>query len=129
MKTLQSILTGGSISLQRERTMNNLQKYLSTCLLATAALLGGASPAFAVDASSQGTKPAVAVRAALENVAWALAGVLNPAKSLCNQGVGNGPEEYGDWNCDPGNSNQGGASPSNDQSGVPGDPGRKGGNK
>lgn len=42
----------------------------------------------------------------------------------CNQGVGNGPE-----NCDPGNSNQGDRSRSNDElGGTPGDPGRKGGN-
>jgi hypothetical protein len=32
---------------ERKRTMNNLQKYLSTCLLAIAALLGGVSPAWA----------------------------------------------------------------------------------
>ncbi len=42
----------------------------------------------------------------------------------CNQGVGNGPE-----NCDPGNSNQGNQSRSNDENGgTPGNPGRKGGN-
>jgi len=46
------------------------------------------------------------------------------SKSKCNQGVGNGPE-----NCDPGNSNQGDPSRSNDElGGTPGDPGRKGGN-
>ena len=45
-------------------------------------------------------------------------------KVHCNQGVGNGPE-----GCDPGNSNQGYPSRSNDElGGVPGDPGRKGGN-
>ena len=45
-------------------------------------------------------------------------------KPKCNQGVGNGPE-----GCDPGNSNQGDPSRSNDErGGVPGDPGRKGGN-
>lgn len=43
----------------------------------------------------------------------------------CNQGVGNGPE-----GCDPGNSNQGNPSRSNDEDGgTPGNPGRKGGNK
>ena len=43
----------------------------------------------------------------------------------CNQGVGYGPEA-----CDPGNSNQGDASRSNDElGGIPGFPGRKGGNK
>jgi Ice-binding-like len=42
----------------------------------------------------------------------------------CNQGVGNGPE-----GCDPGNSNQGNPSRSNDElGGTPGNPGRKGGN-
>jgi hypothetical protein len=42
----------------------------------------------------------------------------------CNQGVGNGPE-----GCDPGNSNQGDPSRSNDErGGTPGNPGRKGGN-
>ncbi|HVJ24711.1 MAG TPA: ice-binding family protein [Burkholderiales bacterium] len=42
----------------------------------------------------------------------------------CNQGVGNGPEA-----CDPGNSNQGNPLRSNDElGGVPGNPGRKGGN-
>ena len=47
------------------------------------------------------------------------------AKPKCNQGVGNGPE-----GCDPGNSNQGNPFHSNDElGGVPGDPGRKGGNK
>ncbi len=50
------------------------------------------------------------------------------SKSKCNQGVGNGSE-----GCDPGNSNQGTAFPfgpnSNDEvGGVPGNPGRKGGN-
>ncbi len=54
------------------------------------------------------------------------------AKSKCNQGVGNGPE-----NCDPGNSNQDGhgsnpfdgARNTNDElGGTPGNPGRKGGN-
>lgn len=50
------------------------------------------------------------------------------SKSKCNQGVGNGPEA-----CDPGNSNQGTGNPfgpnSNDEvGGVPGNPGRKGGN-
>jgi len=46
------------------------------------------------------------------------------AKSKCNQGVGNGPE-----GCDPGNSNQGNPFGSNDeQGGMPGNPGRKGGN-
>jgi hypothetical protein len=47
------------------------------------------------------------------------------AKPKCNQGVGNGPE-----GCDPGNSNQGNPFRSNDEKGgVPGKPGRKGGNK
>jgi hypothetical protein len=44
----------------------------------------------------------------------------------CNQGVGNGPE-----GCDPGNSNQGNPSRSNDENengGTPGNPGRQGGN-
>src|SRR3990172_1441515 len=41
--------------------MNDLQKYLSTCLLATAALLGGASPAFAADAPSLGAASEFAV--------------------------------------------------------------------
>ncbi len=50
---------------------------------------------------------------------------VNPPRLHCNQGVGNGPE-----GCDPGNSNQGNASRSNDElGGVPGKPGRKGGNK
>jgi Ice-binding-like len=45
-------------------------------------------------------------------------------KNKCNQGVGNGPE-----GCDPGNSNQGDPSRSNDElGGTPGNPGRKGGN-
>ena len=61
-----------------------------------------------------------------------------PPRLRCNQGVGNGPE-----GCDPGNSNQNNRSPnssnpflrSNDEpslttpGGVPGNPGRKGGNK
>jgi len=56
-------------------------------------------------------------------------GIGGTAKPKCNQGVGNGPE-----GCDPGNSNQSTASPfgpnSNDEvGGVPGNPGRKGGNK
>ncbi len=47
------------------------------------------------------------------------------AKPKCNQGVGNGPE-----GCDPGNSNQTYPFRSNDEiGGVPGNPGRKGGNK
>jgi hypothetical protein len=54
-------------------------------------------------------------------------GISNPApskKKHCNQGVGNGPEA-----CDPGNSNQGNPLRSNDEEGgVPGNPGRKGGN-
>lgn len=46
-------------------------------------------------------------------------------KLKCNQGVGNGPE-----GCDPGNSNQGNLSRSNDEisGAVPGNPGKKGGN-
>ncbi len=48
-----------------------------------------------------------------------------PQRSRCNQGVGNGPE-----GCDPGNSNQGDPSRSNDElGGTPGNPGRKGGNR
>ncbi len=51
-----------------------------------------------------------------------LGGTAHPK---CNQGVGNGPE-----GCDPGNSNQGNPFRSNDElGGVPGNPGRKGGNK
>ena len=46
------------------------------------------------------------------------------ARLHCNQGVGNGPES-----CDPGNSNQGNPFNSNDElGGVPGAPGRQGGN-
>jgi hypothetical protein len=46
------------------------------------------------------------------------------SQSKCNQGVGNGPE-----GCDPGNSNQGNLSQSNDENGgTPGNPGRQGGN-
>ena len=52
-------------------------------------------------------------------------GTFNPPKQRCNQGVGNGPE-----GCDPGNSNQSYPFRSNDElGGVPGNPGRKGGNK
>lgn len=54
-------------------------------------------------------------------------GTANPQqpKQRCNQGVGNGSE-----GCDPGNSNQGNPFRSNDElGGVPGEPGRKGGNK
>jgi len=51
-----------------------------------------------------------------------LGGTAHPK---CNQGVGNGPE-----GCDPGNSNQGNPLRSNDElGGVPGAPGRQGGNK
>ena len=51
-------------------------------------------------------------------------GSLGGNGSKCNQGVGNGPE-----GCDPGNSNQGDPSRSNDENGgTPGNPGRKGGN-
>ena len=101
--------------------MNDLQKYLSTCLFVTVALLGGVSPSFAAAVPSPGTASEVAT---LAKAIAMLAGVLNPPQSTCNQGVGNGSED-----CDPGNSNQGDASRSNDQSGVPGSPGRKGGNK
>ena len=52
-------------------------------------------------------------------------GTGHHSKQKCNQGVGNGPEA-----CDPGNSNQGNPLRSNDElGGVPGNPGRKGGNK
>jgi hypothetical protein len=52
-------------------------------------------------------------------------GISNKSLKHCNQGVGNGPEF-----CDPGNSNQGNPFHSNDElGGVPGNPGRKGGNK
>jgi hypothetical protein len=48
----------------------------------------------------------------------------NGHRTHCNQGVGNGPE-----GCDPGNSNQGVPSRSNDElGGVQGAPGRQGGN-
>ncbi len=51
-----------------------------------------------------------------------LGGTAHPK---CNQGVGNGPE-----GCDPGNSNQGDPNRSNDElGGLPGTPGRQGGNK
>jgi len=51
-------------------------------------------------------------------------GTVTTSKKHCNQGVGNGPE-----GCDPGNSNQGDPSRSNDElGGTPGNPGRKGGN-
>jgi len=61
----------------------------------------------------------------LKGVAATGCGSGNPPRQFCNQGVGNGPE-----GCDPGNSNQGNPSRSNDElGGVPGDPGRKGGNK
>jgi len=52
------------------------------------------------------------------------AGTVTTSTKHCNQGVGNGPE-----GCDPGNSNQGDPSRSNDElGGTPGNPGRKGGN-
>lgn len=52
-------------------------------------------------------------------------GAFNPPPQRCNQGVGNGPE-----GCDPGNSNQGNPFRSNDElGGVPGNPGRQGGNR
>ena len=52
------------------------------------------------------------------------AGTVTTSTKHCNQGVGNGPE-----GCDPGNSNQGDESRSNDElGGTPGNPGRKGGN-
>jgi hypothetical protein len=52
------------------------------------------------------------------------AGTVTQSTKHCNQGVGNGPE-----GCDPGNSNQGDESRSNDElGGTPGNPGRKGGN-
>jgi len=52
-------------------------------------------------------------------------GSSHSPRQRCNQGVGNGPE-----NCDPGNSNQGNPLRSNDElGGVPGKPGRQGGNK
>ena len=51
-------------------------------------------------------------------------GTGGSSKAKCNQGVGNGPE-----GCDPGNSNQGDPSRSNDENGgTPGNPGRQGGN-
>jgi len=51
-------------------------------------------------------------------------GTSHGGHGKCNQGVGNGPE-----NCDPGNSNQGDSSRSNDElGGTPGSPGRQGGN-
>jgi hypothetical protein len=53
------------------------------------------------------------------------AGSSKPSRERCNQGVGNGPES-----CDPGNSNQGDPSRSNDElGGVPGDPGRMSGSQ
>ena len=55
----------------------------------------------------------------------ATSGGGSKSQSKCNQGVGNGPE-----GCDPGNSNQGDETRSNDElGGTPGNPGRKGGNK
>jgi len=71
-------------------------------------------------------------KAAVTLTNFALTGCVNgtsnppaPKHAHCNQGVGNGPE-----GCDPGNSNQGNPFRSNDElGGVPGNPGRKGGNK
>ena len=57
--------------------------------------------------------------------ACALGGSSKPPRQACNQGVGNGPEA-----CDPGNSNQGNPLRSNDElGGLPGSPGRMGGNQ
>jgi hypothetical protein len=71
-------------------------------------------------------------KAAVTLTNFALTGCVNgianppaPKHAKCNQGVGNGPE-----GCDPGNSNQGNPFRSNDElGGIPGNPGRKGGNK
>jgi hypothetical protein len=70
--------------------------------------------------------PTGAVTLTGATVAGCEATVTEPPKPKhCNQGVGNGPEA-----CDPGNSNQGDPSRSNDErGGTPGNPGRKGGKK
>ena len=44
----------------RKRTMNNLKRQLSVCLLATAALLGGTSPAWAQRSQASQTSLAIA---------------------------------------------------------------------
>jgi hypothetical protein len=78
------------------------------------------------DALAGGTGSTSVPTGAVTLTGAAVAGCEATATSSrhCNQGVGNGPES-----CDPGNSNQGNPSRSNDElGGTPGNPGRKGGN-
>jgi hypothetical protein len=61
-----------------------------------------------------------------DNPAGGAATLSASTHSPCNQGVGNGADDM----CDPGRSNHGDPYNSNDElGGVPGDPGRQGGNK
>lgn len=100
--------------------------FKGTILAGAAITMTGTAPGTPVEARAL-AKAAVTLTqmAFLGCEGGSLGGGPKQPKSKCNQGVGNGPE-----GCDPGNSNQGNPFRSNDElGGVPGDPGRKGGNK
>jgi len=110
------------------RTGLNAGATLTTTNFLGTILSGAAITVTATNGTFQGNLFATtAVTLTLTNstvTACQLTGGHGNVHGKCNQGVGNGPED-----CDPGNSNQGDPSRSNDElGGTPGNPGRKGGN-
>ena len=110
------------------RTGLNAGATLTTTSFVGTILSGAAITVTATNGTVQGSLFATtAVTLTLTNstvTACQFAGGHGKGHGKCNQGVGNGPEV-----CDPGNSNQGDPSRSNDElGGTPGNPGRKGGN-
>ena len=124
--------TGSQVVLASNASCGNV-----TWLVGSSATLGGAVVGEILAVTSIGMNPG----ASLTGRAVAMGGAVTMSgqnsvvlcdkstgtgttKGKCNQGVGNGPEA-----CDPGNSNQGDPTRSNDErGGKPGAPGRKGGN-
>ena len=109
--------------------------FKGTILAGAAITMTGTAPGTPVEGRALAGRTSATAGVTLTDVAFvgceggSLGGTARP---MCNQGVGNGPE-----NCDPGNSNQDGHSSNpfsgsprtNDElGGTPGNPGRKGGN-
>ena len=122
------IINGGDPCNVYWRTGLNAGATLTTTNFAGTILSGAAITVTATNGTVHGDLFATtAVTLSLTNstvTACQLTGGPDNVKGKCNQGVGNGPE-----GCDPGNSNQGDPSRSNDElGGTPGNPGRKGGN-
>jgi hypothetical protein len=106
-----------------EATTMTTSSFLGTVLSGAAITATGVAPTSPFEGRALAKSTVTLTNVAFTGCAGGSIG--GTAKAKCNQGVGNGPE-----GCDPGNSNQGNPFRSNDEvGGVPGNPGRKGGNK